>query len=894
MDGKLVLVDGHSILNRAFFGIPDLTNSEGLHTNAVYGFLNILFKILDEEQPDYLTVAFDVHAPTFRHKMYDAYKGTRKPMADELRQQVPLMKEMLTAMGVTIVEKEGYEADDLLGTIAKQSEEQGLEVSIVSGDRDLLQLASDHIKIRIPKTKRTGTEIEDYLAKDVVEKYQVTPLQFIDVKALMGDSADNIPGVPGIGEKTATALIVSYGSIENAHDHLEEIKPNRAKQNLSEHYDMAQMSKELATIEIHAPIEYSLEDAKLGNLFTEEAYLMCKRLEFKNMLSRFDIDAPKNLAEEHFTFVTDKKQISDIFKKAKKAGHIGCCLLPGEGIITEQLSLFEQPKEQQVIEGMSIAFSEEDIYYLSAGTEVSAEELLEEIRELSGGQTKVSVMDLKETLKTLPLPENDRYFDASVAAYLLNPLKNDYPYEDLAKDYAGLMIPSKTDLLGKESPVKAKQAKPEAFLKYICYMAYIPWKTRDRLLEELNNTGMQTLYDTIELPLVYTLSDMEKEGVHVDAEELKRYGGELAAQIEVLEKEIYEGAGETFNINSPKQLGHILFEKLEMPYGKKTKTGYSTAADVLEKLAVEYPLVSKILEYRQLAKLKSTYADGLANFIEEDGRIHTNFQQTVTATGRLSSTDPNLQNIPIRMELGRMIRKVFLPKDGYVFVDADYSQIELRILAHMSGDEMLIQAYREAQDIHRMTASQVFHTPFEKVTDLQRRNAKAVNFGIVYGISSFGLSQDLSISKKEAQEYIERYFESYPKIKEFLDGCVEKAKKDGYSVTMFGRRRPLPEISSSNFMQRSFGERIAMNAPIQGTAADIIKIAMNRVHRRLIDEGLKSRLLLQVHDELLIETAPDEVDEVKKILDEEMKGAADLSVELEIDTHTGKNWYEAK
>ena len=804
------------------------------------------------------------------------------------------MKEMLTAMGVTIVEKEGYEADDLLGTIAKQSEAQGLEVSIVSGDRDLLQLASDHIKIRIPKTKRTGTEIEDYLAKDVVEKYQVTPLQFIDVKALMGDSADNIPGVPGIGEKTATALIVSYGSIENAHDHLEEIKPNRAKQNLSEHYDMAQMSKELATIEIHAPIEYSLEDAKLGNLFTEEAYLMCKRLEFKNMLSRFDIDAPKNLAEEHFTFVTDKKQISDILKKAKKAGHIGCCLLPGEGIITEQLSLFEQPKEQQVIEGMSIAFSEEDIYYLSAGTEVSAEELLEEIRELSGGQTKVSVMDLKETLKTLPLPENDRYFDASVAAYLLNPLKNDYPYEDLAKDYAGLMIPSKTDLLGKESPVKAKQAKPEAFLKYICYMAYIPWKTRGRLLEELNNTGMQTLYDTIELPLVYTLSDMEKEGVHVDAEELKRYGEELAAQIAVLEKEIYEGAGETFNINSPKQLGHILFEKLEMPYGKKTKTGYSTAADVLEKLAVEYPLVSKILEYRQLAKLKSTYADGLANFIEEDGRIHTNFQQTVTATGRLSSTDPNLQNIPIRMELGRMIRKVFLPKDGYVFVDADYSQIELRILAHMSGDEMLIQAYREAQDIHRMTASQVFHTPFEEVTDLQRRNAKAVNFGIVYGISSFGLSQDLSISKKEAQEYIERYFESYPKIKEFLDGCVKKAKKDGYSVTMFGRRRPLPEISSSNFMQRSFGERIAMNAPIQGTAADIIKIAMNRVHRRLIDEGLKSRLLLQVHDELLIEAAPDEVDEVKKILDEEMKGAADLSVELEIDTHTGKNWYEAK
>lgn len=503
-------------------------------------------------------------------------------------------------------------------------------------------------------------------------------------------------------------------------------------------------------------------------------------------------------------------------------------------------------------------------------------------------------MDLKETLKNISLEENSGVFDTTVAAYLLNPLKNEYPYEDMAKDYANLMVPSKMDLLGKEKVLEAQKNQEEGFLKYICYLAYIPWKMKDVLIEELDRTKMRELYDKIELPLVYTLFDMEREGVHVDAEELRIYGEELAAQIEVLEKEIYEGAGEEFNINSPKQLGHILFEKLQMPYGKKTKTGYSTAADVLEKLAGEYPLVSKILEYRQLSKLKSTYADGLANFIEEDGRIHTNFQQTVTATGRLSSTDPNLQNIPIRMELGRLIRKVFLPKEGYVFVDADYSQIELRILAHMSGDETLIQAYREAQDIHRMTASQVFHTPFEEVTPLQRRNAKAVNFGIVYGISSFGLSQDLSISKKEAQEYIERYFESYPKIKEFLDGAVEKAKTDGYTVTMFGRRRPIPEISSSNFMQRSFGERIAMNAPIQGTAADIIKIAMIRVHDRLKEEGLKSKLLLQVHDELLVETAEDEIEQVNRILKEEMKGAAHLAVELEIDSHTGKNWYEAK
>lgn len=894
MDGKLVLVDGHSILNRAFFGIPDLTNAEGTHTNAVYGFLNILFKILEEEKPDYLTVAFDVHAPTFRHKMYAEYKGTRKPMAQELRQQVPLMKEMLRAMGVTIVEKEGYEADDIIGTIAKKGEAQGLEVSVVSGDRDLLQLASDHIKIRIPKTKRTGTEIEDYLAKDVVEKYQVTPKEFIDVKALMGDSSDNIPGVPGIGEKTATALIVAYGSIENAYEHVEEIKPNRAKENLREHYDMAQMSKELATIDTNAEITYELEDSKLGNLFTEEAYILCKRLEFKNMLSKFDIEAPKNNAQEHFKRISDKAEAEKILKKAAKAEALGFALVPGTVAEAEQLSLFEAPAESTGIAGVALALSGEDIYYLKAGEGINGKELLSKVEEILKGKTMGCTMDLKKELQQLSLKEEDGVFDAGIAAYLLNPLKNEYPYEDLAKDYAELLIPSRQDLLGKTSLSDAQREKKEEFLTYICYEAYIPFLTMEKLKQELEKTGMWKLYEEIELPLVYTLSDMEKEGILVNGQELQTYGEELAAQIGVLEQEIYEGAGEVFNINSPKQLGVILFEKLQMPYGKKTKTGYSTAADVLEKLAGEYPLVSKILEYRQLAKLKSTYADGLANYIDEDGRIRTTFQQTVTATGRLSSTEPNLQNIPIRMELGRMIRKVFHPKEGFVFLDADYSQIELRILAHMSGDENLIAAYREAQDIHRMTASQVFHTPFEEVTDLQRRNAKAVNFGIVYGISSFGLSQDLSISKKEAQEYIQRYFETYPKIKEFLDTQVEMAKKEGYTTTMFGRRRPIPEISSSNFMQRSFGERIAMNSPIQGSAADIIKIAMNRVHRRLEKENLKSKLILQVHDELLIETAEEEVETVSKILEEEMKGAANLAVELEVDSHAGKNWYEAK
>ena len=885
MNKKLVLIDGHSILNRAFYGIPDLTNAEGLHTNAVYGFLNILFKILDEEKPDYLTVAFDVHAPTFRHKMYDAYKGTRKPMAEELRQQVPLMKEMLKAMGVKIIEKEGYEADDIIGTIAKRSEKEGLVVSVVSGDRDLLQLATEHIKIRIPKTKRTGTEIEDYNAADVKERYQVTPLQFIDVKALMGDTADNIPGVPGIGEKTATNLIVAYGSIEEAYAHVDEIKPNRAKENLKEHYDMAQMSKTLATIEINADIDYSLEDAALGDLFTEKAYLLCKRLEFKNLLAKFDVSAPKNETEQYFRKISDLAGAEEFLAGAKKEKELGFFLVEEKGRLL----------------GISFSSGEKDTVFLAAEGFLTEEYLLDALRGLLEAGACGVTFSLKPQLHLLFAKEEKtsealarEFFDAEIAAYLLNPLKNEYSYEDLAKDYLGLMIPSRADLLGKLSLSDAAETQPEAFLKYVCFVSYVAYAAKPVLERELSGTGMKELFTGIEMPLLFTLADMEREGIRADKAALQEYGEKLSVRIAELEKSIYEGAGEKFNINSPKQLGVILFEKLQMPYAKKTKTGYSTAADVLDKLAPEYPLVADILEYRQLAKLKSTYADGLADYITEDGRIHSTFNQTVTATGRISSTEPNLQNIPIRMELGRLIRKVFLPKEGAVFVDADYSQIELRVLAHMSGDEMLIAAYREAQDIHRMTASQVFHVPFDEVTDLQRRNAKAVNFGIVYGISSFGLSQDLSITRKEAAEYIERYFETYPGIKTFLDGLVAGAKKDGYVSSMFGRRRPVPELSSSNFMQRSFGERVAMNAPIQGTAADIIKIAMNRVHDRLLKEGLKSRLLLQVHDELLVEAEEDEVDVVGKILEEEMHHAADLKVSLEIDMHTGNNWYEAK
>ena len=876
MSEKIVLIDGHSILNRAFFGVPPLTNSEGLHTNAVYGFLNIMFKILDEEKPDYLTVAFDRSEPTFRHQMFDAYTGTRKPMALELREQVPGMTEVLQAMGIKIMEMPGYEADDLLGTIAGMAEAQGMDVSIISGDRDLLQLATEKVKIRIPKTKRTGTEIEDYYATDVVERYQVTPKEFIDVKALMGDSSDNIPGVPGIGEKTATNLIVAYKSIENAYAHLEEITPKRAKTNLEEHYDMAQMSKTLATIEVHAPIEFDMEAAKLTDLYTPEAYVYMKRLEFKNMLTRFSDDMSQNDLEKYFHVYHELDEIQNFFDgfSAKEAA----------------VSFFE---EAGTVYGLAVAKSNQNVVYLTCGGFVTEGYLEEQVQKLCDGLDTLITPDLKGLLKHVRVPETKNCIDTTIAAYLLNPLKNEYTYDDLARDILGLMVPSKLDLLGKLKIKKAAEEKPEALELMVCYEAYTCIAAKNQLLEQLEDHDMKKLYDEIEMPLVYVLADMEKEGVRAEKAELEAYGAQLTGRISELETSIYEKAGETFNINSPKQLGVILFEKLQMPNGKKTKTGYSTAADVLERLAPDYPIVSEILEYRQLTKLKSTYADGLALCIAPDGRIHSTFNQTITATGRISSTEPNLQNIPIRMELGRLIRKVFVPKEGYVFIDADYSQIELRVLAHMSGDQNLIAAYQHAEDIHRITASQVFHTPLEEVTDLQRRNAKAVNFGIVYGISSFGLSQDLSITRKEAEGYIASYFETYPGIKIFLDRLVTDAKEKGYAETMFGRRRPVPELASSNFMQRSFGERIAMNSPIQGTAADIIKIAMIRVKQRLEREQLKSKLILQVHDELLIEAAADEEEYVKTLLAEEMRHAADLAVTLEVDVKSGRNWFEA-
>lgn len=881
---KLVLIDGHSILNRAFYGVPELTNSEGLHTNAVYGFLNIMFKILDEEKPDYLTVAFDLSAPTFRHKMYGVYKGTRKPMPHELVEQVPLIKEALTDMNVCVVTKEGYEADDILGTLAKRAEAEGMIVSVVSGDRDLLQLATDNIKIRIPKTKKGTTEIEDYNTAQVVETYGVTPVEFIDMKALMGDASDNIPGVPGIGEKTAGAIISKYHSIENAYEHVEELTPNKAKNNLKEYYEQAQLSKTLATININTPLEYSFENAGLSDMFTKDAYQLFKRLEFKSILSRFEKNVESyndDELEKSFKIIEDLSDAEKVFTALGMADSVGIFMVPDKnnGLFAVALSRTGDSGDGRTV-------------YIPVGGFMTAEYLSDKTAELvhvlhENGK-KACFINLKEQLDFLPIEESDGAEDAALMAYLLNPLKDTYQYDDIARDFLGMLVKSRADIMGKVLYEESNKT-------YICacYNAYTAARAYKVLEQRLEDEDMAGLYENIEKPLVYALKEMESNGILVDKEGLIAYGDMLKERIAVVEKEVYELAGTQFNINSPKQLGEVLFGQMGLPGGKKTKTGYSTSADVLEKLAPEHPVVGKVLEYRQLTKLNSTYADGLLQYIGEDGRIHGKFNQTITATGRISSTEPNLQNIPIRMELGSRIRQVFIPKPGFVFLDSDYSQIELRILAHMSDDENLIAAYNSDEDIHRITASQVFNTPLNEVTKAQRSNAKAVNFGIVYGISSFGLSQDLSISKKEAAKYIEKYFETYPKIHEFLNGLVSSAKEKGYSVTMFKRRRPIPELSSSNFKQRSFGERVAMNAPIQGTAADIIKLAMIGVYHKLKELGLKSKLILQVHDELLIETAKDEVDIVKSILDEQMKNAARLSVALVVDTNEGSNWLEA-
>ena len=874
---KLLLIDGNSIMNRAFYGIPDMTTNDGRHTNAIYGFLNIILKVIEEEQATHICVAFDLKKKTFRHEMYEAYKGTRKGMPEELHEQMPRIKKILQAMHIRIVEQEGFEADDLIGTLSKKGEREGFAVTILSGDRDLLQLATDTVLVRIPKTKHGKTEVEDYYAKNVVETYGVTPLIFIDMKGLMGDTSDNIPGVPGIGEKTAAKLLAEYGDLDGVYAAVDSMKASRMKQNLIENKDLAYLSKTLATIKLDCPIPFEFSEATYNDPFNAEAYTLFEDLELKSFYKRFSVEKKEELTFET-VLIDEIDGYNALLAKLQKAKEVSFAWITQDG---EAL-------------GVAVCMDLEHVYLIRFMMFITEAMVADNLLALSRDyQVQLACMHVKNLLSFLDFHEEDAVFDAGLAAYLLQPNQSEYEYDTLAKVYLDVTLPSDKEMLGKEK-LGYFSFEDEKVQKWMAYQAIVPYKIKSVLREKLKETGMESLYDEMELPCLYALYEMEKNGIRVDGEALHQYGKKLRTRIEELTAEIHAMAGEEFNINSPKKLGEILFEKLGLKNGKKTKTGYSTSAEVLEKLTNAHPIIPRILEYRQLTKLNSTYAEGLAGYIRADGRIHGKFHQTVTVTGRISSADPNLQNIPTRMPLGREIRKVFIPEEGSVFVDADYSQIELRVLAHMSGDAALIAAYQADEDIHAITASQVFDVPLDQVDSTLRRKAKAVNFGIVYGISSFGLGQDLDISRKEAEGYIEKYFATYGKVKEFLDRTVEDAKKNGYTVTMFGRRRPIPELASSNFMTRSFGERAAMNAPVQGTAADIIKIAMVRVNRRLKEEHLQSKLVLQIHDELIIETKKEEVEIVQKLLVEEMMHAAELSVPLLVDANVGNSWYDAK
>ena len=876
---KLLLIDGNSIMNRGYFALPKtLTTRNGIHTNAILGFLNVFYKIYDEEKPDHIAVAFDVHEPTFRHKMYAEYKGTRHSMDDELREQFPIIKDVLKTMGITYVEKGGYEADDIIGTYSRQAVAEGMSVTVLSGDRDLLQLATDKILVRIPKTKAGKTTIENYYDKDVEAEYGVTPIEFIEMKGLMGDTSDNIPGVQGIGPKTASTIIQKYHTIEAALEDIENIKPDKARKNLDAEREMALFSRELATIKLDCELEKNVKDMEVSEdtMYGAEAYELCKELELSSVLKRFsgDIKAGSQVKKEFQLDIVDSSY-TDIIEIIKKESNK----------FSKKMVGFYPVVIDGQIQGGAVSIDEK--VYIIQDTAVA--EFVKDVNSY----VKVSINNIKDYITLLDIKEENDVFDVAVAAYLIDPLASTYSYDRLGFKYLDLDIEDEKNLLGKQDITIFSFFEP-GFRSFIAYNAYVSYAVTDILYNKLEELGELALYNDIEFPAIFVLRDMEDFGIRVDTEALVKYGNELDVQIRQLENEITTLAGEEFNINSPKQLGVILFEKLNLKSGKKTKSGYSTSVEVLSKLKDEHPIIPKILEYRSLTKLKSTYVDGLTGTVKSDGRIHSTFNQTVTATGRLSSTEPNLQNIPARSALGREIRKAFIPADGYTFVDADYSQIELRVMAAISKDESLIEAFNESKDIHAITASQVFGVDLDDVTPDLRRKAKAVNFGIIYGISSFGLGEDLGISRKEAKEYIEKYFVTYPKIKSYLDESVEKAKKKGYVRTLMNRIRPIPELGSSNFMQRSFGERVAMNSPIQGTAADIIKLAMINVRKELKDRGLKSRLILQIHDELLIEAENSEIDIVCELLARNMENAVKLSVPMYVDVHTGDSLFEAK
>ena len=879
---KLLLIDGNSIINRAFYGIMGskmLMTEDGTYTNAVYGFLSILFKELDDIKPEYLVVAFDLKAPTHRHKMYDKYKANRHGMPEELAMQMPILKETLKAMNVCIIEKEGYEADDILGTLAKWGQKEELEVTVLTGDRDSFQLIDKNIKVRIPRTKMGKTETEDYTVEKIEEEYGLEPLDLIEVKGLMGDTSDNIPGVPGVGEKTALNLIKQYKSIDEVYNHIDEQK-GKLKEKLSENKDLAYLSRTLGTIDINAPIEKDLGAFQVEEWNKPEVLEIFKKLKFNRFIDRFALqenigatsfsDSQINTEIEHEKIV-DKTKLAELKQEIQENKVIYYYL-------TEEKFIIYSPKTNK-------CFSIENIQ--------DFKDIFEDKNIL-----KCSYKQKEEfiILWNKGIEAKNLMFDIAIAGYILNSNINKYTIEYLANEYINFDIAeylSNTEETGVEQITLFDNAeKPKEDKTYI--YAYAIYKLYNVLIQKMEEAGSIDLFNKIEMPLTEVLASMQYEGIYIDKQELLDFGKELQEKIDILTQEIYELTGEEFNINSTKQLGEILFEKLKLTAKKKTKTGYSTDVDVLEKIKYEHPVIEKILEYRQLQKLNSTYVEGLIPYIDETGRIHSKFHQTVTTTGRISSTDPNLQNIPTRMELGRKLRKVFKPEQGYIFVDADYSQIELRVLAHISEDKNMIEAFCNNEDIHAQAASKVFNIPLEEVTKEERTKAKAVNFGIVYGISEFGLGEQLGVSRKKAKEYIEQYLDKYSGIKEFMINIVEETKEKGYVETLYHRRRYVPELKSNNYMVRQFGGRVAMNTPIQGTAADIMKIAMINVYNKLKENNLKSKLIVQVHDEILVETLENEKEQVKQIVKEEMENVIKLKVPLLAEVEEGYNWYEAK
>ena len=902
---RIVIIDGNSILNRAFYGIMGskmLMTADGKYTNAVYGFLAIMFKILDDLNPEYLAITFDLKTVTERHKLYEGYKATRKGMPNELAEQMPIIKDILRAMNITILEKEGVEADDVLGTLSKKAESLGMDVTILSGDRDTFQLASDKITIQIPRTKVGKTENENFNREKVLEVYGVEPKQLIEVKGLMGDTSDNIPGVPGIGEKTALKLIQEYETIDKLYEKLENDTANikgKTKEKLIENKDLALMSRTLGTINLNVKIDEKIEDMKIVKWDEEKVLNKFRELNFSRFIDRFNLSSKEEKNIEDLFKIKDVKitDMKNIINKIKDEKTLIYYLGKKESYNSAKIVKKE-------ITSISIITEKSNEIYFIDFNKVEEIQFLKDIFE-DDNINKIGY-HLKEDyiiLKELGIHPKNLEYDIKIAAYLLNSTINQYGLEQLAHQYLNIDVENylekklgttleenkQINLFEKNDTIDETEKNKNSMYVYVIK------ELKKATSEKLQEIKCKELFENIEMPLVEVLAQMQYDGIYIDRDELVNYGEGLKNKIDELTNEIYNLAGQEFNINSTKQLGEILFEKLELPIYKKTKTGYSTDVDVLEKLKKEHPIIEKILEYRSIMKLNSTYVEGMLPFINpETHRIHSHFHQTITATGRISSTEPNLQNIPTRIEIGKQLRKVFKPNTDCVFLDADYSQIELRVLAHISEDEHMIEAFNNNEDIHKQVASKVFDVPMEEVTKEQRSKAKAVNFGIVYGISDFGLSSQIDVSKKEAKQYIEQYLEKYSGIKKFMDNIVEETKKTGYVETLFNRRRYIPEINSNNFMVRKFGDRAAMNTPIQGTAADIMKIAMIDVYKELQKRNLKSRIVLQIHDELLIETKEEEKEEVKNILKTCMENAITLRVPLIVDLCEAKNWYDAK